>query len=395
MTKARLIFILLMAVLSSGLLCAQNDSRARKERLQKEIALLESQIKANAGKNTDALASLSLVRKSISSREALLRESEAQLAAINDSISYIGAKADSLQQRLDTMEYYYNRLIRNAYKNRDTRMWYMHILASDNIAQGVRRFNYLRTLSKRMNSQARSMSSLKSQLDSQLVQLNVLRAMAEQLSEERRADIESLRAEEQRANSLVDNLQKEKKKYQKQLKQKQRQMEALNREIEKLIASEMKPKKSKSSSKKVSSTVDTKLSGEFASNKGKLPWPCDGSIIDHFGQRNHPIYTSITMPFNNGVNLAVREGTQVMAIFDGVVKKVIMMPGYNKCVLVQHGDYFSFYCKLASVNVKAGAKVSRGQVLGVVDTIDGQTQLHLQIWKGSKPQDPEIWLKKD
>ena len=28
-----------------------------------------------------------------------------------------------------------------------------------------------------------------------------------------------------------------------------------------------------------------------------------------------------------------------------------------------------------------------------LDTIDGQTQLHFQLWKGNKPQDPEAWLK--
>ena len=80
-------------------------------------------------------------------------------------------------------------------------------------------------------------------------------------------------------------------------------------------------------------------------------------------------------------------------MFDGVVKNVIAMPGYNMCVLVQHGSYFTFYCKLGQVSVKSGDKVSTGQVIGIVDTIDGQTQLHFQIWKEKTPQNPEIWLR--
>ena len=73
------------------------------------------------------------------------------------------------------------------------------------------------------------------------------------------------------------------------------------------------------------------------------------------------------MPFNNGVNIALPPNTAVKAVFGGTVSKVIVMPGYNQCVLIQHGGYFTFYCKLASVNVKAGDKVSTGQVIGRVD----------------------------
>ena len=55
---------------------------------------------------------------------------------------------------------------------------------------------------------------------------------------------------------------------------------------------------------------------------------------------------------------------------------------------------FSFYCKLKTSAVKPGDKVKTGQVLGVVDTINGETQLHFQIWQKQKPQNPEVWLRK-
>ena len=69
------------------------------------------------------------------------------------------------------------------------------------------------------------------------------------------------------------------------------------------------------------------------------------------------------------------------------------MPGYNKCILVQHGNYFSFYCKMGDVSVKKGDKVKTGQSLGTVDTIGDETQLHFQIWSGKNPQNPETWLR--
>ena len=139
--------------------------------------------------------------------------------------------------------------------------------------------------------------------------------------------------------------------------------------------------------------IDYTLAKKFEANKGKLPWPADGPVVDHFGQRFHPVYTNLKLPFNNGVTIALAAGTEIKAVFDGDVKQIVVMPGYNKCVLVQHGNYFSFYCKLGTVSVKAGDKVKTGQVVGTVDTIGGETQLHFQIWSGRTPQNPETWLR--
>ena len=54
---------------------------------------------------------------------------------------------------------------------------------------------------------------------------------------------------------------------------------------------------------------------------------------------------------------------------------------------------FTLYCKLKSLNVAEGDKVKTSDVIGSVDSINGQVQLHFEVWKGSKPQNPETWLK--
>ena len=360
-----------------------SSQRSLKARLEKEIALIEQQIKENSGRNANALNSLSLVRKKVSAREALVKECDAQIKVLNDSIKLRQARVDALQARLDTMSLYYGRLVRNAYKNRDARVWYMYILSSSNIGQASRRYGYLRSLSAQMNTQARKIQSTKAELDSQLVVLKDMRARSEELRASRKKDVDALRGEQTQTEKLIAQLGREKTKYEKELRAKRQKIVALNREIQKLI----------SGTTKATTKVDTKLASEFEANMGKLPWPCEGTVLEGFGQHNHPVYSNVVMPFNNGVNIGVAKGTQAKAVFNGEVKKIIVMPGYNKCVLVQHGSYFTFYCKLASVNVKAGDKVKTGQVIGTVDTIDDQTQLHFQLWKGTTPQDPEIWLR--
>ena len=96
---------------------------------------------------------------------------------------------------------------------------------------------------------------------------------------------------------------------------------------------------------------------------------------------------------NKGMDIATERNSAVKCVFNGVVQQVVVIPGYNQCVLIQHGNYFSFYCKLKSVCVKAGTKVTTGQEIGTVDTIGGETQLHFEIWQNDKPQNPELWLR--
>ena len=69
------------------------------------------------------------------------------------------------------------------------------------------------------------------------------------------------------------------------------------------------------------------------------------------------------------------------------------MPGYNQCILVQHGQYFTFYCCITGATVSRGDKVKTGQTLGSVCTIDGESRMHFELWQDRNPQNPENWLK--
>jgi len=413
--RLRILAAAAVLVLGAPSLRAQNTAaqESRKAALQKEIAQLEQQLRENTSKSSNALNELTLVRKQISTRRSLVEESAAEVQRIADSITVTQAAADSLRGRLGTMETYYRRLIRNAYKRRDARVWYSYLLSSKDFGQASRRFLYLRDLSSKMNTQARKMKELQAGLDAELARLDTLKVRAEAVRAAHEQELQGLRREELRSDRLVASLKRDKNLYQRQLNTKRRQVEALNREIQRIIAQaieearkqeeaarrqEEAARKSSSGGKaaavpKDTKPVDYKLSGAFASNKGKLPWPADGPVVERFGKHNHPVYTTLVMPANNGVNIGLSQGAAVRAVYDGEVKRVIVMPGYGRCILVQHGTYFTFYCKLGQVGVKAGDKVKTGQTLGTVDTIDGQTQLHFEVWKEKNPENPENWLR--
>lgn len=369
---------------------------ARRARLQKEIAILDEQIRANSAKSANAMSRLTLISGKVDSRKRLIEESDREISEYSDSIARKEKEISVIKARLDTLSAHYARLVRGAYINRSPKVWYMYILASDNIGQAFRRYGYLRDLSRQMNVQASKIIDIREELEKESAKLTAMKRGAEAVRAQRVSEMNKLKAEEDEARSLVSQLKKNKRKYQSDLFRKQREVEALNREIERIIrsATEGTGKSGKGGSQTVTrKPIDYTLAKKFEANKGKLPWPADGPVVDHFGQRFHPVYTNLKLPFNNGVTIALPAGTEIKAVFDGVVKQIVVMPGYNKCILVQHGNYFSFYCKLRTVSVKAGDKVKTGQVVGTVDTIGGETQLHFQIWSGRTPQNPETWLR--
>ncbi len=401
MKHLRIILVSFLSLLCCLPLQAQSlaSRKDKKARLERDIKVLEKQLDAATARSNSAATQLDLLHAQSAARRELLQDSERELSVITDSARVCQKQINAVQQRLDTLTYYYKRLVTSAYKHRDARVWYMYILASADLAQGLRRYGFLRQLSSQMNVQGRRIKDERARLETEKARLDSLRAQARLLRDERARELDKLRKEEDKSRQLVSQLQKDRKKYLTQLSGKRREVEALNREIERMIREAMgeggdKGKGNKQGGgKKTTTKIDTKLSSEFSANKGKLPWPADGRVVSHFGRNPHPVYTKLEMPFNNGVGIALEAEAPVKAVFNGVVKQIVVVPGYNQCVLVQHGEYFTFYCKLGSVAVKAGDKLKTGQVIGHVATILDETQLHFQLWKGKQPQDPEKWLK--
>ena len=387
---------MVVALLSVSMAASAQDTRAQEEkkaRLEREIAIIDKQLAENASQSSSMLTDLSLIRKKISNRKALVSESDRVIRQYSDSIYLAQKEINRLQARVDTLTAHYSKLVLSAYKNRDSRIWYMYMFASDNLGQAFRRFGYFRNLSSQMQNEAKSIRAMQDELALKQERLALLKKDAEAVRAERKKELDNLKKDESKADNVVKKLQKDRKKYQSQLASKKKEIDALNREIARLIANAMNKDGQKSSSKKPKAPVDMKLDAEFSKNKGKLPWPADGPVVSRFGKHYHPVYKNLELPPNNGVDIALAKGEHVKAVFDGVVSQVLVMPGYNQCVLVQHGNYFTLYCKMKNIAVKAGDKVKTGQLIGDIDTINGQTQLHFEVWKGKDPQNPETWLR--
>ena len=101
---------------------------------------------------------------------------------------------------------------------------------------------------------------------------------------------------------------------------------------------------------------------------------------------------------NDGINLAVPEGTPVKAAEDGVVAYAgNELKGYGNLVLVRHANGFvTAYAHASEIMVKRDEPVKRGQVIAKSGQTGNVTapQLHFEIRKGSTPVDPMQYLDK-
>jgi murein DD-endopeptidase MepM/ murein hydrolase activator NlpD len=125
---------------------------------------------------------------------------------------------------------------------------------------------------------------------------------------------------------------------------------------------------------------------------GALPtfrWPVRGKVITAYGAKANG-------KSNDGINLAVPEGTPVKAAEDGVVAySGNELKGYGNLVLVRHSNgYVTAYAHASELLVKRGDTIKRGQTIAKSGQSGevGSPQLHFEIRKGSSPVDPLQFL---
>ena len=382
--------ILLLCSLCAVPLRAQDLSakQQRKQKIEQEIRFLDKQLKNLGDKHRSTTEHLTLVQKKVSARKSLLNRIDGQIHELDAQIAEKKADIARMQAELDTLGGYYERLIYNAYKNRDTKVWFMYVLGSESVGQGYRRLTYFKNLSDAVGVQADRIRETRARLEQEQISLQESRRQLVALRGQREKEYKQLVSDQKQSQSLIKRIAKDQKKYRKDLAAKRKEVENLNRQIAKMVASTV------AADKRAKDMVDPTLSGEFAQNKGKLGWPVnEGVITDRFGVHYHPVYKNIRLPENNGITISTNAGAEVFSVFDGVVKQIVVIPGYNQCVLIQHGRYYTFYCKLAGVSVKPRQKVRTGESIGYL-TVDGNVSaIHFQIWDGTVKQDPEKWLK--
>lgn len=113
-------------------------------------------------------------------------------------------------------------------------------------------------------------------------------------------------------------------------------------------------------------------------------------IGSYYGYRTDPFYK--VSKFHEGIDFTAPIGTEIYATGDGVVKTIeYSRRGYGNMIIINHGfGYETVYAHMSKMNIKAGQKVKRGQVIGFVGNTGKSTapHVHYEVRKNGTTVDP-------
>lgn len=424
---------LLIFVGLSQMAFAQKATQKKRKALESERKVLESRIaltkkvlEQNKQEQLNSLNQLNVIGSQIKIRENIIDNIGQQIFELSLDVQAQKSVVESLKNDLDNLKKDYADNIVAAYKARSALDKVVFIFNSKDFNQAFRRIKYLGQYSNYRQQQAQLI--LKTQKNI-INEINVLIAIKQEkmnligMKEQEKSLLEK---DKETKQVVLTKLQRSEKDLRTELANQEKTANKLQQAIKVLIAKEIeearraeearqraiaaraaaKAAKEKATVKK-SEPVNAasaptispemlKLSNDFEANKGKLPWPVDnGFISGSYGVHPHPTLKGVKTT-NNGINITTKKGSQARSIFKGTVKAIFTVPGLERVVLVNHGEYYSVYANLEAINVKIGDELKTGEVIGNIFTNDdgSKTEMHLEIYKLKEMQNPSLWLTK-
>lgn len=420
MEKHHRLLLLLGLILSLciGVVAQQQKStqlKSDKKKIEAEISNTQKLLDETRKNKNASLQELSVLKKQISNREALITAMNNELFSLEEELDLNERLLQNLDKKLGYMKSDYARVVYMAYKNRKMTDKTTFLLASDDFGQMFRKMKYYTLFADNVKQQC----ELIYQTQEEIKQKNeAIRQMKEEkivLLQGKEREVKGLEQDRKSKVKATEELKKKEKTLAADLKKKQAKRKELDAAIKKAIEEEIRAANEKKAAankgKSASSGTSAKsggtskknelvltpeekvLNNSFVANKGKLPWPvAKGAKISDFGNYPHPDVPSVMIE-NKGIDILVEAGTSVRAVFEGEVTGNLNVGG-TKVLLVRHGEYITVYQNLATVSVKKGDKVSTKQTLGTVakSATSSTYELHFEIWKNNACQNPNQWL---
>ena len=407
-----LIFICMTSLLWSQE-SQQEKLEERKAQIQKEIRENEKLLQSVKKKEKSAVNVVIIQSTKIKLKEKLINTTEKQTKLLSNDMYINQVQINKLKKELAELKEDYAEMIVKSYKSRSSESRAMFLLSSENFLQAYKRAQYMKQYTGYRKMQGEEIKTKSNKLTDFNQKLNVQKTAKQKLIAENEKERLSLEKEKKEQLKLVNVIQKDKKKIAQEIKKKQQEYRTIDRQINKLIreaiaaanrkAALEKAKANPStpvskaavSSSKIELTPESKIIADnFRANRGRLPYPVEkGYVSLGYGNQTHPLFNTITV-HNSGVEITTDKGASARAVFGGEVTSVIVLSPVNKAVMIQHGDYFTVYQNLSSVNVSKGDKVSIKQTLGKVRTNGetGKTIIKFLILQNTTYNNPEGWL---
>jgi septal ring factor EnvC (AmiA/AmiB activator) len=381
-----------------------SDMEKERARLNAEAAEYEKKFKKSKEKESATLANINKLEQQINIKRKLIKRLADQERRLTGDISDARSSIGDLERQLESLKSNYARYIRSVYKY--GRVYDVELLfSSKSVNQLYIRIEYLKRFSEQRAKDLQNVVRKKTDLEDENRQLETSLQRQHRLLAERQSEESSLKGDVTEHRRMLESIKKDTRFYREQADEKRQAAEKVKNIIADLIEREKERKDREAASRsrertatapKTGTTTEV-VSGAFASNKGKIPWPVAQErkpvIASKFGNQIHPVLKTVRE--NPGIDIKVAAGSNVMAVADGEVSILTFIPGYgNTLILNNYDGYRTIYAHLSEIAVVESQKVKAGEKIAQSgDSVEGPI-LHFEIWWGQEKQNPELWLAK-
>jgi septal ring factor EnvC (AmiA/AmiB activator) len=389
---------------------SRSELEKRKAQLNKDIEMINNTLQKTSLDKRVTLKQLNALRTQIRLRVEKINTINSEIRLLDGQINENTNQVRSLQSQLGQLKSDYAAMVRFAQKNQGSYSKLMYIFAAKDFNQAYKRMKYLQQFGEYRQKQARYIENTQNTLKNKITQLNKNKLDKDHLLSDQQKEKSTLGIAQNKQIKVVSSLSSQEKRLKQDLAQKQRDAQKLDRAIKQAIQKEIEiarkkaedadraaAAKAKAEGKEapiartnntsiLNSTPEAaKLSADFVSNRGRLPWPVANGVVTEYAgiQKIGNVTREVT-----GWTIKTNSGSAVRTIFEGTVTTVIDIVG-STVVIIKHGEYFTAYKNLGSVSVSKGQKLSTKQTIG---TADGQAEIEFHIYKSSQEQDPKYWL---
>ncbi len=421
MFKKIAFFLLFIAFSGTGFAQTAKELTRKKEALQREIELAEKNLSKTASGKKLTLTQINTIKAQVRLMRDKISTINSEMKNLDNQINDNTNKVHQLQGRLAELKKEYANMIRFAQRNKNAYDKMMFIFAAADFNQAYKRVKYLQQFGQYRKKQAAYIQGTQKELNTKIAALGKDRKSKDVLLKEQESEKRKLDKKQSEQNTVLSRLNRQERQFSQDIQKKRQQQAAIERqiklEVERQIALERKkeeerrkeeerqaiakakaenkplpvtaPSKPKTDSELLRATPEAaKLSSDFEKNRGSLPAPvATGYITAQFGSYK----VDQAMDINNGVTYQTNEGAGARAVFNGNVRSITAVQG-RYAVLIKHGEYFTVYYNLKSVNISVGDNVTTKQVIGVVGNTDGVAELGFQLLKGAAYQNPQSWI---
>ncbi len=419
MNLVKILFSIVIICASTQISFGQSSAvlKKQRERIEAEIAALNKELAAKTREKMLSQKEVNALSRQLNLREDKISIISSELNNLTAQINSNTKSVETLKAELQKMRDDYEKMVLFAFRNKSGYNKMMFIFASKDFNQAFKRVKYLQQFTDARKVKVAEIEVVKKDIELKIAQLEVDRKtqrelLADQQKErniiakdrsEHQGQLSQIVREERSVKGELSKKQQEKKRIDAQIKsaiareiaearrkeeeERKRKAEAEAKRTGKTVAEVEKTIPKKTDSEILRSTPEAaKLSADFQSNRGRLPWPVSqGEIVRGYGRRTIEGVTT------SEPDIAIRtsDNAAVKSIFEGEVVQAL-----SGIVVIKHGEYFSFYSNLASVSVRRGQKVTRGQQIGTADKDSdlGYSVVNFGLQQGQRDFDPSPWL---